>query len=813
MDHLVQNLRFALRQFARRPGFTLVAAVTLALGIGANTAIFSVVSSVLLRPLPYADADGLVTVWNSLTGSGFVSLSEPELIDYREEIGSFDKLAAYRFTESNLTGDGEPERIPAARVTANLFGTLGRPPAVGRAFTAGEDRPDRDNVVILSEGLWQRRFGGDPSVVGRTIQVDGRARTVIGVMPPGFRLPADLENEQPSEMWLPLALDPENLAGRGQHFLQAVARLAPGATPAQATAELELLTRHWVAEGIVQDEAFTAFAVPLRDEVIGDIRQALLILFAAVGFVLLIACANVANLMLARADERSREFAVRTALGADRGRIVGQLLTESLVLALLGGAAGLILAAWGIEAIGGLAPATIPGLDAVSLDAKVLAFTALVSIVAAIVFSVLPAIQTVGRDVISPLKEGGQNASAGRGRQRARRSLAVAEVALAVVLVIGAGLLFRSFQEMRQVELGFDPENVLTFQLTLPQADYAGSERMIDFYAELRDRVEATSGVHSVGATALLPLDQSIGDWGIDIEGRERGPGERFQGYLQIITPGYLESMRIPLVSGREMEETDRADGQPVVVINERMAERYWPGEEALGRRLRIRADDPGPWFTVVGVVADIRHNAIIEEPRHEMYFPHAQLPLALGGTTAAMNLVVRTTGQPLAMTASIREIVRSIDPNLPLANVRTMERVVDRALAKPRFTMVLLGVFAALALLLGAVGIYGVMAYGVTRRSREIGIRMALGAGTGSIIRMVVLQGIAIVGSGVALGLTAAFALSGVVASLLYGVSATDPLTFLSVPMLLGFIALAAAWLPARRATRMDPVVALRAD
>ncbi|HEV2131108.1 MAG TPA: ABC transporter permease, partial [Longimicrobiaceae bacterium] len=786
MDNLLQDLRYAVRTLRKTPGFTLVAVLTLALGIGANTAIFSVVSSVLLRPLPYADADRVVMVWNSLSTSERAGLSEPELMDYRETIRSFEQVAAYRPTDVNLTGDAEPERLPAARVTANLFPALGSGALIGRTITAEEDLPDRDDVAVLSYGLWQRRFGGDPGVVGSTVQVNGRTRTVVGVMPRDFKLPIDFQSDQASEIWLPLALNPDSLGGRGRHYLQGVARLRPGATPAQATAELRVLTQRWVAEGVVKDDQFTAAAVPVREEVVGSIRPALLILFGAVGFVLLIACANVANLLLARADERRKEIAVRTALGAGRGRIVSQLLTESLVLAALGGALGLLVAWLGVGALVSLAPASIPLLETATLDARVLAFTAAIALATGVLFGAVPALQAARRDLVAPLKEGGRGATSGRSRQRVRRSLVVAEVALSVVLVIGAGLLVRSFWELRQIELGFDPDNVLTLQLSLPQADYSDAPAMIGFYRQLIERVEALPAVRSAGATGLLPLAQSVGDWGIDIEGRIRDQENRFHGYLQIVTPGYLETMRLPLVNGRLIEHADREDALPAVVINQTMAERYWPGEEAVGKRIRIRTPDEGPWFTVVGVVGNIRHNAVVEEPRNDMYFPHAQLPLALGGTVAAMTLVVRSASDPLAVAGPVRETIRSLDPNLPIANLRSMDRVVGEAFAEPRFTMVLLAVFAAIALVLGAVGIYGVIAYAVGRRTHEIGIRMALGAGAGSILRMVVGQGVVLVGLGVALGLLAAYGATRVLSSLLYGVTATDLATFVAVPLLL---------------------------
>ncbi|MGI9179681.1 MAG: ABC transporter permease [Longimicrobiaceae bacterium] len=813
MDRLLQDLRFAARSLAKNPGFTAVAVLTLALGIGANTAIFSVVNSVLLRPLPYADADRVVMVWNSLSNSEKVWLSEPELMDYRAGVRSFEQLAAYRPADVNLTGNAEPERLAAARVTANLFDALGSRPLIGRTFTAKEDLPDRDDVAVLGYGLWQRRFGGDPGVIGRTVQLNGRTRTVVGVMPRDFKLPADFQSDGTSEIWLPLALNPDSLGGRGRHYLHGVARLRPGATPAQATAELRVLTQRWVAEGVVNDEQFTAVSVPIREEVVGSIRPALLILFGAVGFVLLIACANVASLLLARADERRKEIAVRTALGAGRGRIIGQLLTESLFLAALGGAVGLLVAWLGVGALMSLAPASLPLLETAALDGWVLAFTAAIALLTGVLFGAVPALQAVRRDLVAPLKEGGRASTGGRSRQRVRGSLVVAEVALSVVLVIGAGLLVRSFWELRQIELGFDPDNVLTLQLSLPPADYPDADAMIGFYRQLIERVEALPAVRSAGAAGLLPLAQSIGDWGIDLEGRIRDENNRFHGYLQIVTPGYLETMRQPLVSGRLVEHGDREDALPAVVVNETMAQRYWPGESAVGKRIRIRASDEGPWFTVVGVVGNVRHNAIVEEPRNEMYFPHAQLPLALGGTLNTMTVVVRTTSDPLAVAGTVRETIRALDPNLPIANLRSMDHVVGEAFAEPRFTMVLLAVFAVIALLLGAIGIYGVIAYAVGRRTHEIGIRMALGAGAGTILRMVVGQGVVLVGLGVTLGVLAAFGVTRVLSSLLYGVTTTDLATFVAVPLLLLSVALLASYLPARRATRVDPMIALRSE
>jgi putative ABC transport system permease protein len=808
----MSDFKYALRQLTKHPGFTAVAILTLALGIGANTAIFSVVNTVLLRPLPYGEPERVVTVWNAWVGWEKVSLSAPELVDYRREIRSFEELAAYEQTYANVTGSDAPERIPIARVTANLFDALGVEATVGRTFAAEEDVPGSDDVVVLGYPIWQRRFGGDPSVVGTTVRLNGNLRTVVGVMPPTFRLPQDFQTEEATELWVPLALDLDNLGGRGRHGLRAVARLRLGATMAAANAELALVAQRWVEEGITDIEGFTTFVVPIKEDVVGDARPALLILFGAVGFILLIACANVANLLLVRADQRQREIAVRVALGSGRRRIVGQLLAESALLAAVGGALGLLLAQFGVDALVALDPANVPRLNQVALDARVLAFTAFVALVTTVLFGTIPAIQASRPDLAATFKEGGLAGTLGRSRQRFRQTLVVAEVALSVVLVMGAGLMIRSFSELRQVELGLEPENVLTMRLTVPTADYPETGDVTAFYRELVQRAEALPGVQSAGAAAILPLAHGVGDWGIDIQGRVERPGENFIGYPQIVTSGYFEAMGLTRVSGRLLEETDRPGAVPAAVISETMAAKYWPGEGAVGKRFRIsREDNEGPWFTVVGVVGDLRQNAVADEPLPIMYFPHAQLALALGGTTSAMTLVLATASDPLAMVGAVRETIRSLDRNLPVSEVRSMDQVVNAALSEPRFMMLLLAIFAGVALALAAVGIYGVIAYVVTRRTREIGVRIALGAATGEVRGMVVRQGVVLAGVGVAVGLAAAFASTRVLSSLLYRVSPLDPATFAGVALLLGLVALLASYLPARRASRVDPMEALR--
>ncbi len=810
--NLRQDLRYTFRTLRKSPGFTTIAVLTLALGIGATTAIFSIVSSVLLRPLPYDEPERVISVWNYFEGEEH-SLSAPELLDYRKEIQSFDQLAAYNFIELNLLGDGEPERLNAARVTANIFGVLGTEALLGRTFTPEEDVQGRDNVAVLGYGLWQRRFGGDPEVIGSTIRLHGRARTVVGVMPPAFRLPEDYQSGAPSEVWVPMALHPEDPGGRGFHNLDAVARLQPGATLQLTNAELEVVTRRWIQEGITDIEGFTAFALPIKEDIVGDVRPKLLMLFGAVGFVLLIACANVANLLLTRADGRRKEICVRLALGSGRARIMEQLLVENLVLAVIGGALGLLLSFSAVKLLIALDPANLPRMGEITLDGGALLFALFVTIFTALLFGAAPIIQASRSNLVDSLKEGGRNASTGRRGQRFRRALVVGEIALSVVLVIGAGLMIRSFQELQQIELGLDPQDVLTMRLTLSGTEYPGTADMVAFYRQLPDRLETLPIVTVAGGASTLPLAGEVGDWGIDIEGQPAPTEDNFSGHLQVVTPGYFEAMGVERVSGRFITKTDRPDGMPAVVVNETMARIYWPSESAVGKRMRIRWEDEGPWFTVVGVVGDVRHNTVTDDPRPLMYFPHAQLPLAIGGTTSSLAMVIKTTVDPLSAMRAVREVVHSMDADLPIAEVRSMKEIVDSAFSETRFIMLLLAIFAGIALVLGSVGIYGVIAYAVTRRTREIGLRMALGAQTRNILRLVVGQGAVLALAGVALGLLAAFAGTRLLSSSLYGVSATDPLVFVGVAMLLSAIALFASYLPARDAARVDPMIAIHGD
>ena len=811
MDRLLPDIAHALRRLVRAPGFAVIAILTLALGIGANTAIFSLVKTVLLQPLPYGDPDRLVMVWGKLDRGETTWLSGPEVVSYMNDVSVFDQFAVYTTTSANLTGGQEPERVIAASVTPNLFEALDVRALSGRAFSPGDSAATIADYVILGHGLWQRRFGGQRDIIGQSIQVNGRARTVIGVMPATFRLPLEFSDDRPSELWV--ATDIKSWTSWGDHSLIGVGRLRAGVDAAAATAAMKGLERRWIADGNWTNKDLSdRAAVPLKDLVVGNVRYALWVLLGAVGVILLIACANVANLTLARSDERHREIAVRTALGASRERIVRQLLTESVLLALIGGVLGVALAYGGVRLLIALDPADIPRVGEIGLDVGVLLFTALLTILTGVVFGLAPAIELSRPDLNRALKEGGRTGTVGRASQRFRDSLAVAQMGLSVVLLIGAMLLIRSFLQLRAIDLGFQSQNVLTLRTTLPQTSYPGDSTVIPFYRTLRRQLAALPGVQSVGATRFLPLTGTIGDWSITLEGRVKAPGENPNGDWQVVTPGYFETMGVKLERGRFVSETDHENAPIVAVINGTMAQRYWPGEDAIGKRFHL-GSNPRPWITIVGIVGQVRHNAVTESPRAEMYVSHAQWGLAGASAPRGMTFVIRTVGDPMALLAYARQTVRSLDPNLPIADVRTLERVADESLSQARFTTLLLGLFAALALTLATIGIYGVISLLVTRRRQEIGIRIALGARPASILNMVLRRGLTLAGVGVAAGLVAAILLTRVVTSLLYGVSRFDVTTFAAVPLILAAVALLACLIPASRAASLNPVAALREE
>jgi putative ABC transport system permease protein len=812
MDRILSDLAHAFRRLVRAPGFTAIAALTLALGIGANTAIFSLVKAVVLRPLPYADAERLVMVWNRQQDRGETTwLSGPESRDYQAQVNTFAQFAVYTTSAGNLTGGIEPERVFIGNITPNLFDALGVRAQIGRSFAATDSAPNIANEVVLGHGLWTRRFGARRDILGQSVQINGTARTVVGVMPASFRLPLDFANERPTELWTPLDLATQT--STGDHSLLGIGRLAGGVTLEQANTTLRAAEQSWVALNRWNQESVgTRGAMPLKDLVLGDLTSTMWVLLGAVGFILLIACANVANLTLARSDDRHREVAVRAALGASRSRIASQLLTESVLLAAVGGALGAVIAFVGLRGLVAMHPAGIPRVEDVGIDLGVLAFTLTLSVVTGLLFGLAPALELSKPDLNRSLKEGGRSGSVGRGRQRFRDALAVSQMAFSVVLLIGAVLLVRSFIALRQVDLGFDAKSALTLRVTTPPASYARPEDVINFHRTFRQRLGELPGVTQVGATRALPLSGTIGDWSITLEYRATQPGENPNGDWQVVAPGYFESMGMKLVRGRTFTDADNENAPIVAVVNEAMAKKYWPDRDAIGQRFRIGSQNQ-PWITIVGISNQVRHNAVVETPRTEMYVPHAQWAAAGASAPRGMTYVIRTNGDPMALVGYARQLVRSMDPGLPLADIRTLESVTDDALAQPRFATQLLALFAVLALTLAAIGIYGVISLLVTRRKQEIGIRMALGAKPAMILGLVVRRGMALSATGVTIGLGAALLLTRAINSLLYSVTRFDLVTFATVPAILAAVALTACLIPASRAALTDPVKALREE
>jgi putative ABC transport system permease protein len=806
MESLLQDLRYGARMLAKKPGFTLIAALTLALGIGANTALFSVVNGVLLRPLAYRDPERLVWLGHTAAKSNQnAAISPPTFADYRNKCQSFENLTALLYsTAFNLTGEGEPERLQGRRVSANFFDTLGAAPALGRGFLAEEDEPGRNRVVVLSHGLWQRRFGADQNIVGKALRLNGQNFTVIGVMPAAFRWQTD-------ELWSPLALSPANFTpdNRGSEFLQVIARLKPQATLQQAHAEIAEIAAQIVRQNqniYPGGSGFTAHVKLLREQVVGDVRLMLLVLLGAVGFVLLIACANVANLLLARASARRKEIAVRASLGASRFRLIRQMLTESLLLALLSGLGGLLLAKSGVYLLLTLNPANLPRLQEITVDARALGFLLGLALLALLLCGLAPALQASKTDMQETLKESGRGADS--GRQRTRSLLVVAEVAMSLVLLAGAGLMIRSFLRLTHVNPGFAPDHVLTMRMELSAAKYPEPLKRQAFFQQTLERIRALPGVISAGAVGELPLGGGVRSATFAIEGRPTGPNEALpHSDIRTITPGYFQTMKIPLLKGRDFTEQDNADGRKVAMIDETLARLYWPGEDPIGKRLDLQFVDKPIWMEIVGVVGSIKHKGLDAEYKGQIFYPLAQ------GGNLSMHLVARTTIDPLSLVSAARGAIRAVDPDQSIYRVMTMEQVVADAVAQPRLTTLLLGAFAVLALVLAAVGIYGVLSYAVTQRTREIGIRMALGAGQRDVLNLVVRHGMLLTLLGALFGLTASIALTRLMRTLLFGVNANDPLTFIVVALLLSLVALLACWIPARRATKVDPLVALRDD
>ena len=815
MDSLLRDVRHAFARLLRDRAFAAVTVLTLALGIGANTAVFSLVKATLLGPMPYGESDRLAVIWGP-DRAETTHLSLQEVVNYARESQSLLDVAGYQEYDASFTGGQEPELVRAGSATPNLFELTRTSAMLGRVFTPADTAGGSSDVIVISHGLWQRRFGGDPSIVGRSVQVNGRARTIIGVMPTSFKLPNDYSSLRPTEAWVPEVVNPANLGAWGSRSYSGLVRLKADVTAQRASNDLPVIAQRWVKAGFVRsmpDGSLGALArrvIPVHEFVTGEMRNMLLILFGAVGFVLLIACANVANLQLARADVRRREVAMRAALGAERGHIIRQLLTESVLLAVAGGAAG-IAAAWaGLQVVVALRPAKLPRIDETSLDGGVLAFTAVLAPITGVLFGLLPALQLSRPDVTGLLNDGGRSGTAGRSRQLARRSLVVLQLASSVVLALAAGLLIRSLIELHRIDLGFNSHHVLTAQLQVPATDYPQPADVVQFHRDVTERIAQLPGVRAAGSARVLPLARAIGDWSIKIEGRPHIPEENPNGDYQAVTPGYFEAMELKLVRGRFVTSADREGTMPVVVINETMANRYWPGEDAIGRKFHMGTDDK-PWLTIVGIVADVHHNAVVEEGRAEFYLAHAQLPEHIGGAPRGMTLVAKTEGNPLAVAGAVREAVRAIDRNLPVSDIRTMGDVAASALAQPRFVTLLLAIFAATALMLAAIGIYGTISLLVTERTQEMGIRLALGADRPTILKLVLGQGLTLIAIGLSAGIAGAVVLTRTLSGLIYGVGALDPLTFVAVPIILCLVGLLACFIPARRAASLDPITTLR--
>ena len=813
METIWHDLRYGFRTLTKNPGFSFIAVISLALGIGANTAIFSLVNAVLLKPLPFSDPERLVMVWEDQSSIGFprADAAPANYIDWKTQNQSFDDMAALNWKNFNLTGGGEPERVLAHGVSSNFFPLLGIHPVIGRNFSVEEDTPDAAKVAILGYGLWQGRYGGDPATLGREILLNDEQYTVIGVLPSGFQfLAGDVG------VWVPIALTQFQLADRDNHYLTIVARTKPAASVEQAQVDIQTITKKIARDYPDEAENLGATVVPLREQFAGKVRQALIVLLVAVGFVLLIASANIAGLLLCRAAARRKEIAVRTALGASRMRIIRQLLTESTLLAAMGGALGLLVAAWSFTLLKQLIPDGMVYSTDLRIDLPVLGYTIGVSLLTGILFGLAPALQASKIDLNQALKQGGGRPNSGAGGNKLRSAFVIAEVALALVLLIGAGLMVRTVFNLLGQYSVFQPERLLTLRTTLPDNKYRDLRayqrtehpRRIAFYDQVLERVSAMPGVGSVGYTTSVPLAWKGGANGCTIEGRQSETGIVPNAIHRQVSPAYFQTMGIPLREGRYFDDRDSEQSQPVAIVNESMARAFWSIDGALGKRFKLQVPD-APWLTIVGIVADVRQMGMDVPVKAEMYLPYRQI--ATHPWYGPRDLVMRTSGEPMALVSAVREAIRSVDPDQPVSNIATMEDLLIKETGSRRLGMLLLSAYASLALVLAALGVYGVLSYLVMQTTPEIGVRLAIGALPRDILGLVLKKGAALILSGVAIGAIASFALTRLMASLLFGVSAADPVTFVGISLLLTGVALVACLVPARRAAKVDPMVALR--
>ncbi len=811
MEKLMQDLRFGWRTLWKHPGIMAVAVIALALGIGANSAIFSVVNAILLRPLNVPQPERMVAVTENRGGEIWSTVAPANFVSWRERNQVFAEMAAFAGYSYNLLGGEAPEQLQAMRVSASLFPMLSISPALGRNFLPEEDQPGKERVVIISHNLWQKHFGSQPNIINQTINLGGNSYTVVGVMAEGFEFP-----NPDTELWTPIAINDGTVDGMGGRIINVLARLKPNVTLGEARREMNALAQKLAEERPDFNAGWGVSITPLQELVVGDVRRSLLVLLGAVSFVLLIACANVANLLLARAARRQREIAIRIALGASRLRLVRMLLTESMLLAMVGGALGLLLAVWGVDGLLALAPGNLPRAGEISMDRWVFVYTLAVSLLTGFIFGLAPALQASKPNLNELLKEGIRSSPAGFGRDRLRSLLVVAEVALSLVLLIGAGLLMRSFVRLQNVDPGFDPRNVIAMRVSLPDEKYAEDEKVVGFYREAFARIKRLPEVRQAGAIHVLP-------WSGDNSGRYFHPegrpmpkaGEEPTYNYRVVTPGYFETMSIRLLRGRDFAVEDTAQAPGVVILNEAMARLFWPNEEALGKRVKHRGREEDPWFTVIGVVGNVRHHWLGDATQPEIYFTYAQVPI-LGSRTIerhrrSMQIVVRTDSDPLTIVPAMRREVASIDAELPLYNIKTMDERLGYSLVRPRFNTLLMSIFAAVALILAAAGLYGVMSYMVAQRTHEIGIRIALGARQKDVLMLILKQGFKLILAGIIIGLVAALMLTRFMSGLLYDVSVRDPYIFAGISFVLAAIALLACYIPARRATRVEPTVALR--
>jgi len=800
MDSIIKDIRYGVRGLLKRPGFTVIALVALALGIGANTAIFSLVNAVVIRPLPFPDPDQLVWVFGNIrSGGNRASVSPPDFLDYRSQNKTFEQFAASgtQPLSVNLTGSGDPERITASMVTGNYFDTFGITPAIGRGLTLENEKSGQDQVTVLSHAFWQKRFAGDASIVGKTLTLDSRSYQILGVMPAGVSLP------QTADLWVPINFDGDpEMKWRKAHFLRPVGRMKPGVTLTQAQADTDMIAAHLEQQYPDSNTGWNLRLLSLREQLVGGTRTILFVLFGAVGFVLLIACANVANLLLVRAAARQKEIALRTALGASRLRIIRQMLTESLLLSILGGALGALLAVWGVQLLVSLSGDSLPPTVNVGIDTNVLAFTFVISIVTGLLFGLAPAFRTANVNLIDSLKDGARG-SEGTLRNRTRSLLVVFESAVAVILLIGAGLLVRSLIALQRVDPGFDANNVLTLRIDLPRQKYEGEGRKAKFFEQLEARISSLPGVQSVGLITELPMSGQLNDLPFTVEGRPPVTVDQaFDADFRLVNQHYFSALHIPLLRGRNFTEQEVREGKLVTVVSQQLVDTVFPNEDPMGKRLVSAMG--GQAFEIIGVVGDIRHRSLQNQPFPAMYFPILDV-------STRMNLVIRTQNDPLSIVGAVRQEVKALDPDQPISAVKRMSDWVDSSVSSQRYSTTLLAAFAALAMILAATGIYGVMSYTVAQRTHEIGVRMALGARRRDVLKLVVRHGMLLTLVGVIIGVAGALGLTRVMASLLFGVTAKDPLTFVAVAGLLSAVAFIACFVPALRATKVDPLVALR--